>query len=251
MHPHVIPMQVCVMLSRVCVLPVCPCGQWLESVCLLSRALRHCAICNQAGSQEAHIGAHMAGHLAPAQSPPTQSHVDICTCLCSTSKREIFVCTFLTRTLSSPFFKCCLCKSLTFCRSDPNLGLLLSSSLPNLGSLLKSIKKKKKHSSTRGCDYATFPAEIICQQVLETGNFPLWLIEVSQCHIKKSMCTPECSLIMHKCIVNVTPIIELAHMCKEQNSRCTLGAQGGENILAQSPVWTQERTSVPALSGQR
>lgn len=81
---------------RVCpfAVPTCPCDQWFVSVCLLSRALRHWAICNQAGSQEAHIGAHMAGHHAPAQSPPTQSHADKCTCLYSTSKCEIIMCAF-------------------------------------------------------------------------------------------------------------------------------------------------------------
>lgn len=84
LHVHVCPFAV----------PVCPCGRWFVSVCLLSRALRHCAICNQAGSQEAHIGAHMTGHHTPAHSPPTQSHTDTFTCLYSTCKCQIIMFAF-------------------------------------------------------------------------------------------------------------------------------------------------------------
>lgn len=53
---------------------LCPCGRWFESCFLLSWTFRHRAICNQAGSQEAHTGAHMAGLRSPAQPPPTRSH---------------------------------------------------------------------------------------------------------------------------------------------------------------------------------
>lgn len=71
-----------------------PCGQWFMSVCLPSRPLRQYTICSQAGSQEAHKGAHMAEHRAPEQSPPThhmQAHAhewtmhlrrDNCWCFC-------------------------------------------------------------------------------------------------------------------------------------------------------------------------
>lgn len=53
---------------------LCPCGRRFESCFLLSWTFRHRAICNQAGSQEAHTGAHMAGLRSPAQPPPTRSH---------------------------------------------------------------------------------------------------------------------------------------------------------------------------------
>ena len=64
------------------------------SVCLLSRVLRHCAICIQAGSQEAHTGAHMAGHRSPTQSQPTQSHAYMCTGLHSSWKCIISIVLF-------------------------------------------------------------------------------------------------------------------------------------------------------------
>lgn len=53
---------------------LCPCGRRFESCFLPSWTFRHRAICNQAGSQEAHTGAHMAGLRSPAQPPPTRSH---------------------------------------------------------------------------------------------------------------------------------------------------------------------------------
>lgn len=84
--PRVTSMTVCIC---VCVHLPCPCCQWSMSVCLTSGALRHSAICNRAGSQEAHVGFHMAGYRAPAQSPPTRAHADPCTCLYFASKSDI------------------------------------------------------------------------------------------------------------------------------------------------------------------
>lgn len=130
MQAHVICKRVCM---SVYVHLLRPCGQWFVSVCLLSITLRHCAICNQAGSQEAHIGAHMAGHHAPTQSQ-APSHANTCTCLHFTPNCEIVMCAshnlfffhffyFFSKKLSRtprshlPSFY----NSLTICCSDPKL----------------------------------------------------------------------------------------------------------------------------------
>lgn len=116
--------------------------------------------------------------------PPTQSHAD--TCLYSTSNCDIIMCAFaisyillkkLWRTQSSSFplslFSPWFTNNLLF-RNKLSSFIFLLRARP--GSFLK---KKKNCSSTKGCDYATFSAEITRQQVLENWQFPLWLIEVS------------------------------------------------------------------------
>lgn len=132
------------------------------SAWLLSGALRHCAICNQAGSQEAHTGAHMAE--APRANSPssTQSHTDTCT---HTPPCDVqFTLKFFLLSLET------MSSSLVFSLINHHFQFDPKLMPPRPFPDLKTKKKTENCSSSEGSGYATFFSAEITHEFPKTGS---------------------------------------------------------------------------------